>query len=385
MNIVHVVESLALGGLERVVVSLVGIQVRRGHRVLVVCLFSEGVLATDARAVGADVFACGKVTGLDLAAVRKMRRAIKAFHADVVHSHNPVAHYYAALATLGVRPRMFLNTRHGMGSFPFSWRRELFYRTALMASDAAVCVCEAAMQRFVSHHIIPKAKALTVRNGTDVSAFAERNALARGRLLQACGASGEPVVFGTVGRLSAAKDHSGLLTAMRRLVDAGTDALLVVVGDGELRDTLREQSGAMQLDARVRFLGARSDVPELLAGFDAFVLSSVTEGYSLALVEACAAALPCVVTDVGGNAEIISDGTSGLLVPRADPARLATAMGKLCGSLATRDAMGKAARAWALENGTLEAMYEQYQGIYERRRSALPPLRPVRATESIHE
>lgn len=385
MNIVHVVESLALGGLERVVVSLVGIQVRRGHRVQVVCLFNEGTLAIDARAAGAEVFACGKVAGLDLGAARKMRCVIKAFRADVVHTHNPVAHYYAAMATLGLGSRMLLNTRHGMGSFPFSRRRETLYRAALVVSDVAVCVCDAAMERFVSHRIIPRAKALTVRNGTNVSAFAERNAAARGRLLGACEVSGDPFVFGTVGRLSAAKDQAGLLTAMRHLVDVGADVLLVIVGDGEMRHTLHEQVGTLQLEARVRFLGARSDIPALLAGFDAFVLSSVTEGYSLALVEACAAALPCVVTDVGGNAEIINDGISGLLVPSGDPTRLATAMGKLCDSSSARDAMGNAARDWALKNGTLNAMYERYQAIYERRGLAVPPSQPVRATKSIHE
>ena len=123
MNIVHVVESLALGGLERVVVSLAGIQVRHGHRVLVVCLFKEGVLADDARSAGAAVMACGKTDGLDLRALRKMRHAIRSFRADVVHSHNAVAHYYAAMATLLGGVRTLLNTRHGMGSFPFSWRR----------------------------------------------------------------------------------------------------------------------------------------------------------------------------------------------------------------------------------------------------------------------
>ena len=168
-------------------------------------------------------------------------------------------------------------------------------------------------------------------------------------------------------------------------VKSGADVLLVIVGDGEMRHTLHEQVGTLQLEARVRFLGARSDIPALLAGFDAFVLSSVTEGYSLALVEACAAALPCVVTDVGGNAEIINDGISGLLVPSGDPTRLATAMGKLCDSSSARDAMGNAARDWALKNGTLNAMYERYQAIYERRGLAVPPSQPVRATKSIHE
>lgn len=375
MNIVHVVESLALGGLERVVVSLTGIQVRHGHRVLVVCLFQEGVLSDNARSAGAAVMACGKTDGLDVSALRKMRHAIRSFHADVVHSHNAVAHYYAAVATLFGGVRTLLNTRHGMGSFPFSWRREFLFRLALAGSTVAVSVCDAAMQRFVSNRIIPRSKAVTVHNGTDVSVFIERNEAARNRLLLAFGVRGEPVVIGTVGRLSAAKDHAGLLAAMRRLVDDGVDALLVIVGDGELRESLREQSDRLQLGPRVLWLGARSDIPELLSGFDAFVLSSATEGYSLALVEACAAALPCVATSVGGNAEIVSDRISGLLVPAGDPARLAAAMAELCGSVPLRGTMGRNAREWALRNGTLDAMYQRYQALYERGRSGGQDLR----------
>jgi glycosyltransferase involved in cell wall biosynthesis len=366
VNIVHVVESLALGGLERVVVSLAEIQIRHGHRVRVVCLFQEGVLAAQVRALGAEVIVCHKTAGLDVRALRVMRRAVRTFCADVVHTHNAVAHYYATLATIGLRLRSLLNTRHGMGSFPFSWRRELLYRIALARSDAAVSVCEAARHRFVSHRIMPAAKALTIRNGTDVSLFDERNPAARAELLAACAAKGEPIVFGTVGRLSAAKDHAGLLLAMRRLVDDGVNAILVIVGDGELRDALHEQRDRLELGARVHLLGARNDIPRLLAGFDAFVLSSVTEGYSLALVEACAAALPCVVTHVGGNGEIIRDRVSGLLVPPGNPVRLATAMRSLCESPQARAGMGRSARAWALENGTLETMYRQYQAVYGR-------------------
>jgi glycosyltransferase involved in cell wall biosynthesis len=254
-----------------------------------------------------------------------------------------------------------------MGSFPYSWRRERLYRLALTGSHAAVLVCTAAQRRFVAHRIIPKTKALTVPNGTDVNAFVERNATARRKLLDACGASGEPVVFGTVGRLSAAKDQASLLAATRSLVDQGVNLLLIIVGDGELRDQLRDQCERLELGSRVRLLGARSDIAELLAGFDVFVMSSVTEGYSLALVEACAAALPCVATDVGGNTEIVRDRMSGLVVPAGDPTRLASAMHELYGNAQLRADMGRQAREWALKNGTLDTMYQRYLAIYEHR------------------
>ena len=330
MNIVHVVESLALGGLERVVVSLAQTQLVHGHRVLVVCLFHEGVLATQLRERGAEVLACHKTKGWDLRALRRMRNSVRGFAADVVHTHNPMAHYYATVATRGLGLRRLVNTRHGMGAFPISWRREILSRLALTHTDAAVSVCDAATRRFVAHRIIPRRKALTVRNGTDVSAFEAHDPAARRALIDAFDGVGEPIVFGTVGRLSAAKDHATLLDAMRRLIDSGANAVLVIVGDGELRRDIEDLRRRLDLDARVHLLGARSDIPELLSAFDAFVLSSLTEGYSLALVEACAAGLPCIVTDVGGNTEIVRNQVSGLVVPSANPEALASAMRELC-------------------------------------------------------
>ena len=102
MNIVHVVESQALGGLERVVASLAKIQMRQGHRIRILCLFDEGVLAAQVRAAGGEVIVCHKAAGLDAGALWTMRHGVKSFRADAVHTHNAVAHYYAALATVGL-------------------------------------------------------------------------------------------------------------------------------------------------------------------------------------------------------------------------------------------------------------------------------------------
>lgn len=94
------------------------------------------------------------------------------------------------------------------------------------------------------------------------------------------------------------------------------------------------------------------------------MLASSTEGYSLALVEAAAAALPAVATDVGGNREIVSDGRTGLVVPPADPAALADAMLALAGDAARREMLGAAARHWALAHGSLAAMADAYGRLY---------------------
>ncbi len=114
-------------------------------------------------------------------------------------------------------------------------------------------------------------------------------------------------------------------------------------------------------------LGQRGDVPDLLAGMDVFVLSSRTEGYSLALVEAAAAGLPIVATDVGGNAEIVAQDVTGLLVPAGDPQALARALEALSDDPGLRARMGEAARRWALEHGSIDSMYRHYLWLYQGR------------------
>jgi glycosyltransferase involved in cell wall biosynthesis len=293
-----------------------------------------------------------------------MRALLREFGAEVLHTHNPMAHYYAVAAAFGLGIARVLNSRHGMGSGDLSARREKLYRLALLASDHAVSVCDAARQRFVAHGVMPARKATVVRNGIDLARFVPRNAEAGTTLRTALGLPDEVVLFGTVGRLNEAKQQVRLLAAMRALVDAGVPAALVIAGDGDLRAELEAQTDSLGLRERVRLLGARNDVPDLLAAMDVFVLPSRTEGYSLALVEASAAALPIIATAVGGNAEIVRDGVTGIIVPAGDDARLVAAMRELALDAPRRAALGAQARAWALREGSLDAMCDGYERLY---------------------
>lgn len=364
MRIAHVVESLDIGGLEHVVVALARAQRQRGHEVRVICLWRRGALAERAEAAGVRVECCEKRAGLDGRALLSMRRRLLDFRPDVLHSHNPMAHYYAVAAAMGLGIGRVVNTRHGMGSAQLSARTEKLYRLALFATDHAVSVCDAARRRFVAHGVMPAGKAAVVRNGIDLARFAARHAEAAASLRTALALPADAVVFGTVGRLNEAKQQLRLLRALKVLLDDGVRAALVIVGDGELRAALEQETDRLGLRAQVRLLGARSDVPQLLAGMDVFVLPSRTEGYSLALVEASAAALPIVATDVGGNAEIVQDGQTGLVVPAGDDARLAAAMAELGRDPTRREALGRQARAWALREGSLEAMCDGYERLY---------------------
>ena len=363
MRITHVVENLNRGGLERVVLDLVRTQVQRGHACEVVCLFERGLLADELEAQGVPVRACGKRGGLDVRAVTQLRGYLRAHGAEVVHTHNAMAHYYAVLASLGLGVRR-INTRHGMAGLATSTRREGLFRLSMPFTDAVVTVCETARRDLLRAAALPAAKLAAIPNGIAVERFKPANADARAKLLAALGLPAGTRLIVTVGRLTGAKNHESLIRAFVALRARDRDLALVIVGDGQLREPLAKLAASDAAGGRVLLLGDRSDVSELLPGCDVFAMSSLTEGYSVALLEACAAGLPIVATDVGGNAEIVHDGGNGRVVPPGNDEALAAALAEVLGDWGRAGIMGRAGRDWVEREGSLQQMARRYEALY---------------------
>ena len=361
MKILHVVESLERGGLERVVISLALAQRDAGHDVEVNCLFREGLLAAELRAAGVALRCAAKRSGIDLPALRRLRAHARDMNAAMVHSHNAVSNYYAAGSLLGTGIRL-VNTRHGMGAGAAA-RKEQLYRLSLRRTAAIAAVCEAARRSFVADGLAPAAKLHVVRNGIELGAFPVD--ADRGRARALLGLEAGAFVVGTVGRLNPAKNHARLVEAFAILHSAHPGSRLVVVGGGPQHAALVAQVARLGLGAAVTLAGDRGDVPDLLPAFDVFALSSDTEGYSVALLEAGASQLPCVVTDVGGNAEIVQPGVTGIVVDSSTPAAFADAFARLVADPRLRLGMGRAARSWVEEHGSVAAMARAYDHFYE--------------------
>ncbi|MEW9573372.1 glycosyltransferase [Rhodanobacter sp. Si-c] len=368
MNITHVVENLNRGGLERVVLDLVKLQQQQGHHCQVICLFERGALAYELDAAGIPVHACEKRKGFDFKALSRVRQLIRAHRTEVLHSHNAVAHYLAVLASLGLGVGRVINTRHGMGGMQRWNRAEMLYRASLVRTDAVAMVCEAACDGAIEHGLVPRRKLRVVPNGLRVQEFTVASPAAREHLRQALGLSPQTRLVGTVGRLNWAKDQAGLIRAFRRVHGQLPDSALVLIGDGNLRPELEACARDEGVAGAVHFLGDRSDARDLLQGLDVFVLSSVSEGYSMALLEASATALPIVATDVGGNREIVRDGSTGYMVPARDADALAEAILLLLREPNRAARYGAAARAMMEAGGSLEAMAVRYAALYDPRK-----------------
>ncbi len=201
-----------------------------------------------------------------------------------------------------------------------------------------------------------------VYNGVDTAKF---DRMPKGTLRRELGIPDASVVLGTVAELAPVKDQRNLLAGVRAIHDAGHAVHLVLAGDGPLREDLQRLTTDLRLGDYVHFLGLRSDVPQLLADIDVFVLSSLTEGLSNALLEAMAGGKAVVATGVGGNLEVVVDGVTGLLVAPGQPRQLSGAITRLICDPALRLSMGAAGRDRA-RAFPIEAMVAGYVQAIEQ-------------------
>ena len=245
---------------------------------------------------------------------------------DLVHAHSSKAGLLGRLAARAAGVPSVVFTSHG---WPFSqgrsfWKRSLLAfleRLAGYLTNSIVCVSEYERQLALKCKVARSRKLVTIHNGLPLQTG---RSLGRTTVRWEIGLAESDVAITMIARLSPPKDPGTLLQASLRLPRAGWKMLLV--GDGPLSLRAADFIGAHGLSDRVRLMGARTDIVDLLAASDIFVLSSRSEGLPLAIIEAMMAGLPVVATRVGGVAELVEDGVTGYLVSPRDPAALATAL-----------------------------------------------------------
>ena len=200
-----------------------------------------------------------------------------------------------------------------------------------------------------------------ISNGVNLNAFSgSRTMSIRAEL----GFGAEDIILISVGRLVEIKGYDILIKAFSLLNSGQRPVRLLIVGDGPERGKYETMISKMGIEERVMLLGQRNDVPELLKSSDCFVLSSRSEGLSCSIIEAMAAGLPIVATDVGGNAELIKDGISGYLVPPDDPVSLANGLRELISNDNKRRQFGKGGFEIACSNFSIDSMMKQYVSLY---------------------
>jgi sugar transferase (PEP-CTERM/EpsH1 system associated) len=294
----------------------------------------------------------------------RMARLLRSLRPDIVHSRN----WSCVDAIIGARLAgvpIVIHSEHGREASDPEGRNGIrrFGRRLLAPMVNQFVTVSHDLARWLVEDIgLPRRKVLSIRNGVDTVRFSPGG---RQDARAVLGIGPESLVFGTVGRLDPVKDQVGLLEAFGRLANEPR-AVLVIAGDGPCRPALEAKVAALGLRGRVRLLGEREDVPAVLAAIDVFVLSSVGEGMSNAILEAMATGLPVVATRVGGNPELVVDGTTGFLVEPRSPEALALPLYRYLVDPGLLARHGRAARDLAEAEFSLERMVGAYEHLYGR-------------------
>jgi glycosyltransferase involved in cell wall biosynthesis len=365
----HIVNSLRPAGAEQFVVNMLRYHDR--SRYFPVCICSRAPLGSHLEAaveqMGVPLYFL-EVTEKRLHWVQdpKLDALFKKYRPTIVHTHLGGI-VYAFVLTMKYRTPVRVHTLHSvaaheMGMGPSRRVRLLAFRFRV-GSFVPVAIAEEVARTFETLYNYPNP--ILIPNGVSIDAFSPDREV-RQRVRRELEVEPQTLVFVHVGRFAAVKNHEMLVAAFAQLV--GQQPLpteLWLVGDGELREAVQHQVRALGIESRVRFLGVRSDIPDLLRAADVFVFPSRWEGNPLSVMEAMATGLPVIATAVGGVPELVEDGVSGILIPNEDRDALVAAMQRMVEQPDLRVQMGQAARCRAVERFDIRQTVRAYEALYE--------------------
>ncbi len=356
MRVVHVVQSLGMGGQERLILDFSRELQKRGHDPIVVSMSPGGALRSEFE--GIRVVDVPRKQGFDPIIIARLSKRISELKPDVVHTHNPSPLCYAVPAARALGIRRIVHTKHGASVYGAKSIRVAQLSTRMVT--AFVAVSDKTRQQALDKerpspkitHVIP--------NGIPLEKF-KPDGNARIAMRKELGISDGAFVVGSVGRLFPEKGYDMLMRALAPQL--GPHFIIVLAGEGPHRSVI-EAAIPEKVKPFVKLVGLRRDVPNLLAGLDLFVLSSLSEGLPLVVPEAMAVGLPIVATAVGGLPEVVPKEV-GYLVPSQDEAAFREAVLKVYETREGRLIMGAHARSLALEQYSIGRMTDRYLALYK--------------------
>jgi len=360
-RVLQVVLSLNPGGTERLVVEIA----TRLHPVTpmaVCCLDEEGAWAAELADHGIQVTALRRQGGFRPGLGRGIADAARQHQADVLHCHHYSPFVYGCVARLWCPALRIIFTEHGrLSDMAPSPKRRLANRILGRIPHEVYTVSGDLRRHLVDEGFSPRAVGI-IYNGIDVGSVPSEAGRAHVRGMLATPA--ETLVIGTIARLDPVKDLGTLIRATAAIAQR-IPVTVIVLGEGPERRALEHLAMELGVARHITFLGHRDDARQWLAGCDVYANSSISEGVSLTILEAMAAALPVVATRVGGTPEIV-DSACGRLIPARDPSALARSLLMLAQDRELRAALGAAARRRVEERFTLDRMVQEYREAYGR-------------------
>lgn len=363
LRVVHIVPMLSPGGAERVAVHIATGLDRDRYEAVVVSLAGRvgcelDDLLDDA---GIGVRYLGKHRGFDYHAYARVHRTLRELEPNVIHTHLHVLRY--ALPSMRLLGSVAsLHTVHNLAEREIERGMRWIQQYAFNHGVVPVAVGEEVARSLKRLYKLPHQR--IIPNGIPVDLFSCPK-VPRREWRAREGFREESVLFVCVARFASQKNHALLVRSFAQGLAPDSRVHLVLVGEGQLQREIEELTRALAIEKYVHFLGLRTDIPDILAAADVFVLSSDYEGNPLSVMEAMAAGLPVIGTSAGGTKDIVEDGVEGYLVPPGDAQTLSKTMMFLMANRETRQVMGNAAMRRARKQFSVSTMVRSYEELYE--------------------
>lgn len=309
-KVLHVTYDMRIGGTEMVIKNIIEGADSNDLEMSIFCIEEPiGPWGQELQENGTRIFSKNRKQGFDFSLIGAIRKVIKEENIDVVHCHQYTPWVYGVLATIGLGKKVIF-TEHGR-FYPdsSSWKRRFINPVLSFFTDSITAISKATKQALVDYEFLSEKKIEVIYNGIQALPKASEAELAA--LREKHGLLETETVLGTVARLDPIKNHEMMINAFNEVLKEHPDTTLIIVGDGDLMSQLTQQCEDLGISEKVIFTGYITKPGTYIQLFDIFLLSSLSEGTSMTLLEAMSVGKPCVVTDAGGNKEIIVDGVCG--------------------------------------------------------------------------
>ncbi len=324
MKILHITYDMRIGGTEMVIKNLIESNSDESIDMSIFCIESPlGPWGEELKQSGISVTEKARQPGFDIKLIKALRSHIKENHIDILHCHQYTPWVYGTIAAAFTNAKVVF-TEHGR-FYPdsSSWKRKFVNPILCKLTSVITAISRATKEALVTYEFIPRNSIDVVYNG--ISPLAP-NQEAATQLKAQLELPQEALVFGTVARLDPIKNQKMLIKAFGNIQGALPNAYLLIVGDGELMSDLKALVQQLNLNTKVIFTGYKSNPTNFLAIMDVFLLPSLSEGTSITLLEAMSIGKPCIVTNAGGNPEIVEHMETGLVVANNNEQELTQAM-----------------------------------------------------------
>lgn len=373
LRIAMVVNNLNVGGLEKVVLSLLRGLDRKAFEPHLICLDGPGRMFEDqplnperTLVLQKKPYKLGPIA-VDPGALWRLRRWVLDRDIQLLHAHNLAPLTYAGLVARTAwgpvrgRPRVVYSEHNQM--YSASPRTLSRFRQYLRLADHVVAVSHDLKHKLLAAPMSARAPVDVIYNGIDGERF---RSMSGDSVRRELGVAPGELLIGTGVVLSRQKAIGNLVLAARQVLQQVPTARFAVAGDGPLRADLESQARELGLESRFRFLGYRSDMHQVIAALDVYVLPSLWEGLPLALLEAMAMNKLIVCTRVGGNPEIVADAVNGLVVEPGDVDALAAALVRALNDRALQDSAANHNRAKFERQFSEPAMVTAHEHLYRQ-------------------